>query len=261
MKQSSKGSRRIKRGKGIASIILLGVLILGFGAGNVFFLYDGYQSLQIEYTKAKENAGQEKSKENMKEQENYQEENQPVYTSSLESFSIRKSNAKAKEDKYKTKKIVKLTELHATASSELASSKQYTYGVSNLLDNNLSTAWVEGVKGNGEGEEFTISSKQPIVIKKIAIFNGYQKNKDVLKRNAQIKKIMIVASDGTEKTVSLKKAEKCKKSEMIKFETGIDGVTEVKFRIVNTYSGTNTSKGSKASDTCVSEICLYGYTQ
>lgn len=267
MKQRSKGSNQLKKGKSILIMILLGLLLLAFGAGNVFFFYEGNKSLQIKYTKAKGNAGQEKNQEDTEEhgdnqsQGNNDEENQSVYTSSLESFTISKPNEKAKENKNKTKEIIKITELHAIASSKLAPQKKNTYDASNLLDGNLATTWAEGVKGRGKGQTFTISSDKPIAIKKIVIFNGYQKNKDVLKRNAQIKKVTITASDGTKKTVSLKKMKKCKKSQTIKFETGADGVTEIKFKIVDTYAGKKTSKGAECKDTCVSEVQLYGYTQ
>ena len=252
----------MKEGKRILSIILFGMLLLSFGIGDMFFLYEGQKSFQIKYTETKSETEQKNN------QEEKSEEKEVVYTSSLESFIIGKYDTKTKEgnqdnkkDIQKEEKTIELDGLYATASSELPSSGDNTYYASNMLDNNLGTAWVEGVKGNGEGEEFTISSEQPIVIKEIVIFNGYQKNKDVLERNAQIKKIIITASDGSTKTVSLKKVKKCGTSETINFDTENNGVTEVKFKIVDTYSGKDTTKGSKASDTCVSEVRLYGYIQ
>lgn len=76
----------MKKGKNILTIILLGVFLLGFGVGDVFFLYEGKKSLQIEHTESKVKT----------EQKDYQQqknqEREITYTSSLDSFQVRKMN-------------------------------------------------------------------------------------------------------------------------------------------------------------------------
>lgn len=256
--KNKKGMKPMKKGKQAFIIILLGIVILGFGAGDIFFLYQKQKSMQIEYVETE--TEQKDSQEQKKEIE------ETVYTSSLEGFSLANQDTRSKreeseKDKDTDNEVAELENLKATASSELEPEGENTYYASHLLDDSLKTAWVEGVKGNGEGGIFTIESNESVVVKKIEIFNGYQKNEDVLKRNAQVKNIKITASDGSTKTVSLKKIEKCGNSEMIEFDTGENGVTSVEFEILSTYSGQDTAKGAKASDTCISEVHLYGYTK
>lgn len=82
-----------KEGKSILSIILLGMLILVLGVGNVFFLYEEHKSLQIEYIEDKEKTEQEDYQQQEKEEE------EVTYTSSLDSFQVKKINAAKMEKK------------------------------------------------------------------------------------------------------------------------------------------------------------------
>ena len=123
----------MKESKRILSIILFGMLLLSFGIGDVFFLYEGQKSLQIKYTEAKAETEQKNN------QEEKSEEKQAVYTSSQESFTIGKYDTKTKEsnqdnnkkDIQKEEKTVELDGLYATASSELPSAGDNTYYASN----------------------------------------------------------------------------------------------------------------------------------
>lgn len=85
----------MKEGKRILSIILFGMLLLSFGIGDVFFLYEGQKSLQIKYTEAKSETEQKNN------QEEKSEEKEVVYTSSLESFTIGKYDTKTKNENQK----------------------------------------------------------------------------------------------------------------------------------------------------------------
>jgi hypothetical protein len=62
-----------------------------------------------------------------------------------------------------------------------------------VLDGNPKTAWVEGVDGNGEGEQIVIpiSSVSHVNNVKLRIRNGYQKSSGLLKANAAPKEILI----------------------------------------------------------------------
>ena len=97
--EKTRGGDQMKKGKSILSIILLGISILAFGVGNVFFFYEGQNSLQITSMEAKENTEQEDDwkKEDKKEEENI------IYTSSLNGFQTGKmSAAKTKNEKAET---------------------------------------------------------------------------------------------------------------------------------------------------------------
>jgi len=88
---------------------------------------------------------------------------------------------------------------NAEASSELKS-KNEQYDAKNVIDNNLSTAWVEGVIGSGINENIKIDFapytaggkiEGSTLINKIGIINGYSKDKDTFKSNNRVKKIRI----------------------------------------------------------------------
>lgn len=76
------------------------------------------------------------------------------------------------------------------SSSELTSEGKFSYNVNNLLDENETSAWSEGVKGNGIGEwiEFTISA-QFLIGESYHINNGYSKDKNSWRNNGRVKKM------------------------------------------------------------------------
>ena len=79
-----------------------------------------------------------------------------------------------------------LDEARATvwASSELKGRKNLQYSVLNLFDNNLKTAWVEGVKGNGIGESIHIEFETPQDIYGLEFRPGYLKTERTFHNNA-----------------------------------------------------------------------------
>ena len=79
------------------------------------------------------------------------------------------------EDKEKYKKNTSISSIinwdNVNASSELIQ-KSKNYKVENVIDNNKSTAWIEGVDGDGIGEYIKFSSKNTFRVDKIDIING-----------------------------------------------------------------------------------------
>ncbi len=61
------------------------------------------------------------------------------------------------------------------------------YAPSNLFDNQKTTAWVEGVDGNGINEQLTFELSEAINIDEVQIWNGYQRSPNVYKTNARLK--------------------------------------------------------------------------
>ncbi len=60
------------------------------------------------------------------------------------------------------------------------------YSPQNLFDNDSATAWVEGVKGYGEGE-YILFGTGPSLPEKLVVRNGYQKSESLFTRNSRIK--------------------------------------------------------------------------
>lgn len=77
--------------------------------------------------------------------------------------------------------------------SSLLKEKQTEYSVSNLDKTFLNSPWVEGAKGDGVGEGFSIINNRNIIYKYLLLMNGYiSYNKPYLyKQNNRIKKIKV----------------------------------------------------------------------
>lgn len=90
------------------------------------------------------------------------------------------------------------------ASSTLISyERSDKYQVSNVLDHDLSTAWVEGVGGYGEGESLTLTFDVPAQLHGIKIAEGYRKNQATYVENGQVTGYRLEFSDGTSMDVSM----------------------------------------------------------
>lgn len=81
-----------------------------------------------------------------------------------------------------------------TATSELDDEQSneminYKYGAINLFDGNYTTAWVEGVKGDGSGESVYVVI--PNNCKTINIFAGYGKNSALYISNNRVKRLKL----------------------------------------------------------------------
>lgn len=59
-----------------------------------------------------------------------------------------------------------------------------------MRDNDLRTAWVEGVKGSGVGEAITLEPKEAYLTE-VGILNGFVSNKALYYANARIKKLRL----------------------------------------------------------------------
>lgn len=133
------------------------------------------------------------------------------------------------------------------ATSTLASEGSNTYYVDNLVDNNKSTAWVEGSDNEGIGQSVVFKSDKLQKISRIKILNGYCKSKDLYLKNNRVKAVKIIFSDGTIITRQIK--DLYNEFELIEFDSPID-CDELTLEIQEVY------KGSKYNDTCISEIVV-----
>jgi F5/8 type C domain len=129
------------------------------------------------------------------------------------------------------------------ASSVLAPQFGNTYGPENLVDENLRTAWVEGLKGQGEGEYVVVDLGGAHNVSAIQVMNGYHKNRRLFEANSRVKRALIRFSDGTERSVTLNDAPDVQTIEFGKIET-----KWVQFVIQSVYPG------SKYADTAITEL-------
>lgn len=78
-----------------------------------------------------------------------------------------------------------------------------THSVDRIWDNDISTACVEGVSGNGEGESLVFVFNDTYRIFGININAGYQKNSDLYGKNSRPSKLELTFSNGEVQTVAL----------------------------------------------------------
>lgn len=162
-----------------------------------------------------------------------------VNTSSYSSNATTHNN---KEKPYQNN-IPIFTEVFATTT--LPSDGSNTYGAYNLIDEDNSTAWVEGADDSGIGQKITFKADSPQTINHIRIMNGYCKSQEVYQKNNRVKSVNIIFSDGT--TVRKSLADVYGEYQFLYFDSPIV-CDEFTIEIQEVYSG------SKYNDTCISEI-------
>ncbi|GAB6178845.1 hypothetical protein JCM14036_01640 [Desulfotomaculum defluvii] len=136
-----------------------------------------------------------------------------------------------------------------TASSSLSPAASHTYGPQNVADGNDLTAWVEGVKGNGENQWLQLSGDGKAPIKTIVISNGYCSNKETYLKNSRVKEMELEFSDGTSHVVKL--PDSMYEYTLVNLPQEVS-TTSVKCTILSVYPG------EKYTDTCINEIAFFG---
>ena len=140
------------------------------------------------------------------------------------------------------------------SSSSLKPFSGNNYEAANAKDLKLNTAWVEGVKGNGQGEflEYFFKNESPRVTQAI-IINGYVKTPQLWKDNNRVKDLDLYINGEFYARLKLKDIQ----SEQI-FELPILGRRSdgkdliLKFVIKSVYPG------AKYDDTAITEIYFQG---
>ncbi|MCB1450109.1 MAG: caspase family protein [Nitratireductor sp.] len=131
-------------------------------------------------------------------------------------------------------------------SSVLEPQKANRYGPGNLVDNNPATAWVEGVNGQGEGEELYIELSAPRSLSSLSFINGYAKNADIFSKNSRIRELTVTTSAGEKKRFALSDNDNWQSANL----SGLKPAEWVIIRIDAVFAG------SKYQDTAISELRL-----
>lgn len=134
--------------------------------------------------------------------------------------------------------------LEVCASSILDPQYGNRYGPGNLLDGKLSTAWVEGVSGNGSGERIVLSFSQPRQLAGFEIVNGYAKNRDIFRKNARVQTARVILSNGDSQIISLPDT---MRASSYSFAQPVE-TTWLEIQIETVFPG------SKYTDTAISEL-------
>lgn len=134
------------------------------------------------------------------------------------------------------------------ASSHLIQ-KSMNYKVKNVIDDNPSTAWIEGVSDDGIGQFIQFSSNNTFRVDKIDIINGFSKNQKTYMKNNRVKKVIIEFSDKSQQVYELE-------DNNMEYQTiDIGGINTNSVKVIIQEVYTN---GRVYKDTCISEISVYG---
>ena len=134
------------------------------------------------------------------------------------------------------------------ASSHLIQ-KSMNYKVENVIDDNPSTAWIEGVSDDGIGQFIQFSSNNTFRVDKIDIINGFSKNQKTYMKNNRVKKVIIEFSDKSQQVYELE-------DNNMEYQTiDIGGINTNPVKVIIQEVYTN---GRVYKDTCISEISVYG---
>lgn len=134
------------------------------------------------------------------------------------------------------------------ASSHLIQ-KSMNYKVENVIDDNPSTAWIEGVSDDGIGQFIQFSSNNTFRVDKIDIINGFSKNQKTYMKNNRVKKVILEFSDKSQQVYELE-------DNNMEYQTiDIGGINTNSVKVIIQEVYTN---GRVYKDTCISEISVYG---
>lgn len=96
-----------------------------------------------------------------------------------------------------------LAETIVTASSTLSGGSVYDYSPKQVIDQDFSTSWAEGIEGNGIGEWIKMQFPAAGRINTLGIVPGFAKNTNLYQENNRIKTAGLEFSDGTTITSEL----------------------------------------------------------
>jgi ribosomal protein L40E len=134
----------------------------------------------------------------------------------------------------------------ATASSILEATSTGSYRATNLLDGDLTTCWSEGVDGPGLGEWVRFEFSKPLVIARIELANGNQKDEERFFGDPRIRTLKVEYSNGVAQLIEL--ADSKEYQSIVATSEAVDWV---KLTIVSVYDG------EQWDDTALSEVRIF----
>lgn len=132
-----------------------------------------------------------------------------------------------------------------SASSTLA--PENAYHSAYVFDSRTDFGWVEGSAGLGVGETYTIELDAPFALKKLEIWNGYQRSQDHFDKNARASKLAISVGGAREEVAV---DPEVFGPQSLPFAGGVEGKT-IALEILEAHAGT------RYKDLVISEIRLW----
>jgi hypothetical protein len=130
------------------------------------------------------------------------------------------------------------------ASSVLAPEAGNSYGVANLFNTDMSTAWVHGTHKSGLGQWIVVEFDGLRSVKSVTIRNGYQKNAEVYDANSRVQELRLIFSQGESRLFSLTDSEG---AQTVNLDPPVKAYW-VQFLVASVYAG------RKYPDTAISKL-------
>jgi len=145
-----------------------------------------------------------------------------------------------------TEPLIMVRPKATVSSSALKGTSTASFQATNLVDDDLRTAWIEGANGPGLGEWVRFEFSEPVLLARIEIANGYQKDPDRFAGSPRVRMVSIEYSSGATQLVELFD------TEQLQYIIPADEAVEwIKLVIVSVYDGED------VEDTSLSEVHLY----
>lgn len=146
---------------------------------------------------------------------------------------------------------------YAEVSSMLPTYKNKSYGGDKLIDGNISTPWVEGVDGNGEGQTIVLHLAAPEQVYGILVYGGYLESEYLYEINGKPTNIRVDFGNGAvveqglangfqlqEGSITLQWPDRVQLPHSVVTDTITITILEAE-------------AGSKYQDTCISEVTVF----
>jgi hypothetical protein len=131
------------------------------------------------------------------------------------------------------------------SSSALKGTSTASFQATNLVDGDLTTTWIEGVKGTGLGEWVRFEFSRPTVLARIEFANGYQKDAARFAAHPRVGLVNVEFSSGEAYLVELQDTQ-----ELQYILPASEAIEWVKLVIVSVYPGETNE------DTALTEVRL-----
>lgn len=142
---------------------------------------------------------------------------------------------------------VTMNAVNSVSATSALSEYDMTHSPDRIRDGDLSTAWVEGVSGQGENESVVFMLDNTYRVTGFRINAGYQKNEDLYTKNSRPQSIEVTFSNGQSEIFELQDVLNAQNFDL---QAPVD-TSSVTVKILSVYGGW------KYTDTAISEISFY----
>lgn len=227
--------------------LLVGVSVFVLLGGSVFVAHTIQEKKKEELQKEAElrEKREEKKEKEEREKQKAQEKREQELEEKLKEKEAELEEAK-KELEESQKKFGMSDIINVSATSVL-SEKGMTHSTQRIIDGDEKTAWVEGVKGQGENEAVSFSFNGEYKITGFSIKAGYHKSAKLYDENSRPANIRVTYSDGSSEEYYLEDLF-CEQNIYLNSPKVTRSIT---LTILSVYPG------SRFEDTVISELKFY----